>query len=235
MKTTLIFKGWFVIVLVLLGNTAFAQWESVFNADYFSDGTLKSANKNTHYGPMEGSPYFLDKWVNGTARLSDGKTYDGLFLKFDELTQTLMFKYDMKDSTMVFKYRPLEFKMEYVDDKLPYTAHFLNGFDAIDKGNNYTFYKVLSEGKVMLLKKTTKTITETQRFGSNETVRIVQTKTSYYLANGTHLAPVNPTEKAFIAALGTKADKIKAYIKVNNIDMNDDTNLAAVVDYYNTL
>jgi hypothetical protein len=225
----------FTIVLAVFFYSALAQGESVFDAEYFSDGKLKAANRNTHYSDMVGSPYFYDKWAPGEARLSDGKTYKDLFLKYDEVSNTLMFKYDLKDSAMVFQFQPLEFHLKYFDNNSEYGPMFLNGFEGIDGGSNRTFYQVLSTGKVKLLKREVKTLESRSDFASNSNFKQINTKVYYYVAMDTKITRLKNDKKSLMAAFPGQEDRVKKFIAENDIDWTYDGDLIKLVEYYNTL
>jgi hypothetical protein len=218
----------------MAGRSVFAQWESVMETQYFSDGTLKAATKNTHYAETEGSPFFYDNWTPGEASLSDGKTYKDVLLKYDEVTNTLMFKYAVTDSPMVFKFRPLAFKFNYIDST-PFIVDFANGFEPVDGGTADTFYQVLADGKTKLLKRCVKTITESQAFGSNETRKRISDVNYYYLTKDKRLLRVKRDKKSVLNALADKADQLKTYLAKNDIDLDNETDFARLITYYNTL
>jgi len=231
-------KTKFSILLTVIGvlsfQSVFAQWESVMETMYFSDGKLQTATKNTHYAGMEGSPYFYDNWEPGEARLADGKTYKGLMLKYNDFNGTLLFKYNLSDSAMTFQYRPVEFRFEYITHDTPYSVHFLNGFAPVDDANMNTFYQILTDDKVKLLKRTTKEITQHQDY-SNATSRTVNTNPHYYLLKNDKLVLIKTNKKSILDALPDQADKIKQFIADGGIDLKSDADLIKVVEYYNQL
>ena len=223
-----------MFIFVICAFPVLAQWEAVFNAEYFSDGTLKAATKNTHYAEMEGSPFFYDNWTLGEASLSDGKTYKDVLLKFDEVSGTLMFKYNLTDSPMVFKYRPLAFKFNFIDET-PFITEFANGFEPADGATPATFYQVLAAGKTQLLKRHVKSVTESQAFGSNETRKRVSEVTAYYLAKDKHPVKVKRDKRSVLNALTDKVDTLKTYIAANDLDLTNDSDFARLITYYKTL
>lgn len=232
MKTKLIIL--FTVIGVLSFQSVFAQWESVMETMYFSDGKLQTATKNTHYAGMEGSPYFYDSWQPGEATLVDGKTYKGLLLKYNEFNGTVLFKYNLTDSAMIFQYRPVEFRFEYINNDPQNSIHFLSGFAPVDNANTKTFYQILTDGKVKLLKRETKEITQHQDY-SNATSKTVTTNPHYYLLKNDKLVLIKTNKKSILDALPDEADKIKQLITDGGIDLKNDADLIKVVEYYNQL
>jgi len=234
MKREIFLFGLVAIFLAMSCPGAFAQSpESVMETTYFSDGTLKTATRNTHYAAIEGSPYFYDRWTEGEATLIDGKTYKGLYLKYNEVSGTLMFKYDLKDSAMVFQFQPLDFKFNYIDD-VPFVVHFLNGIPSTDGGDSRTFYQVLTDGRTKLLKRAIKNVSESRPY-TNETIKKITEVTHYYVVKDGRLVRMAADKNSVLAVLGDRAIKIKQYMADNNIDLKNENDLAHVFEYYDTL
>jgi hypothetical protein len=207
---------------------------SDISLDYMSEGTAKTATNGIAADNIEGSPYFYENWMPGEAVLSDGKTYKNLLLKYDELSGSLIFKYKMADTALAFAIPAVGFRFYSLAGKnLPGYIYFKNGFDRIDGANTNTFYQVLSDGDTELLKITTKRIVKTQEFGSPVVKGHVEGKASYYIAKNKKLVRVKNDNKAVLAVLSDKEEKIKQYIADNKLDVKNDSDFAAVINYYN--
>jgi hypothetical protein len=208
---------------------------SMMSLNYVSDGQSKLAGA-THYGDLEGSPYLYDGWGTGEARLADGKAYKNLFLQYDEIQGTVSFKYALTDTALAFAVPAAEFAFSYIANNKVNIVRFLNGFEPIGDANKSTYYQVLAIGKIQLLKRTIKKITKQQEYGSAQTKQIVTETTNYYLA-GEDKKPIRikNDNKAVLEALSNKADKLKQYIKDNNLNAKNDDELAKIITYYNTI
>jgi hypothetical protein len=208
---------------------------SDMSLDYMSDGMLKTATKGIAADNIEGTPYFYENWMPGEAILSDGKTYKNLLLKYDEMSGSLIFKYKMTDSALAFAIPAVGFRFYSLAGKnLPGYVYFKNGFDRIDGANADTFYQVLSDGDTELLKITTKRIVKTQEFGSSVVKGRIEGKVSYYIARNNKLLRVKNDNKAALAVLSDKEEKIKQYIADNKLNVKNDADFASVITYYNT-
>jgi hypothetical protein len=235
MKKMRLFKVVFLLAACGFFNKAFAQDASFMATQYFQDGAPKLATSTAVYEDVDGSPYLYDGWARGEAKLSDGKIYNNLFLKYDQVADVILFKYALTDSAMGFAVPAVAFKFNYISRDISHEVLFLNGFDPIGNASSTSFYQLLSNGKTMLLKRTEKKLLKVSEFNSASAHRIVQESTTYYLAKNKHLTKVNNNAKAVYAALNDKADQLKQYAASNRLDVKEDRDFGRLIDYYNTL
>jgi len=232
-----------IIVLIIFMQNAGAQGVSsntqpnvsIMSLNYVSGGQPKLASTE-HYGDIEGSPYMYDGWAAGEARLADGKAYKNLYLQYDEIRGAVSFKYALTDSALAFAVPAVEFAFSYIENNKTHNVHFLNGFQPVGNADKTTYYQVLATGKTQLLKRPVKKITKHQEYGSAEIKQLVSEDTSYYLA-GEDNKPVRikNENKAVLEALSDKADKVRQYVKDNNLNAKDDADFAKIINYYNTI
>jgi len=208
-----------------------AQDAFVMNTQFLQEGKVKYAEKELHYGDMEGTPYLYDGWIPGSAKLSDGKTYNNVLLKYDEIQDMPIFKYAEQDSALKFALQPVEFTLNFVGKP----GHFVNGFKPADDADMTSFYLVLSDGNLKLLKRTVKRINKRSGYSSTDATIVVNENTTYYLAKNKMPVKIKNDNKAVIAALSDKSEKIKQYISDNKMNVKKDDDFARVVDYYNSL
>jgi len=220
------------IFVVKNGN---AQTGFNMSTEYFQDGVPRVGIKDNHYTDIEGSPYFYSGWAEGQAKLSDGKTYTNLLLKYDEIEGSVSFKYKPEDTEMAFAVPAVEFSFVYITDDNARKAHFMNGFAPVHNTDGSSFYQVLSNGNTKLLKRTVKKILKSTEYNATAITRHVEETTTYYLAKDKTPVKINNSNKAVLAALGDKADRLKKYIPDYNIDAKNDDDFAKLIDYYNTL
>lgn len=225
-----------LIAFISFFKNASAQDAFSMSTTFFVEGVPKSASSNFHYGDIEGSPYLYDGWAIGEAKLSDGKAYKNLYLQYDEIQSSVSFKYALTDSALAFAVPAVEFAFSYIGNNKIHNVHFLNGFQPVGDANNTTFYQVLAMGKIQVLKRTVKKIIKHQEYGSAEIKQIVSESTNYYLAREDKKpVRIKNDNKAVLEALSDRADKVKQYVKDNNLNAKDDADFAKIINYYNTI
>lgn len=187
------------------------------------------------YTDVQGSAYLYDNWMKGSVSTSKNVTYDGVYLKYDQVADELMFKSESGEAK-IFVQPVTEFTINVgTDNAVLATRLFRTGFIPVDGASPHTFYEVLADGQTQLLKRTSKSIFEELPYGSSTKVKKFQADTHYYLAKDTKLTKIRNDKKALLKALSDKATELEAYIKTNKLDLKKDADLAKVVDYYNTL
>ena len=235
MKDIKILTAILMLICCAAFTTARAQDAFSMSTQYFQDGVPKAATNQLTYEDVDGTPYLYDGWAQGEVRLSDGKAYKGLFLKYDEVADLLIFKYAITDSAMAFAVPAVEFRFTYIAKDKIHTVHFLNGFEPAGDAGTKAFYQILSNGKTKLLKRTEKKLLKITEFNATSVHRRIDDNTTYYLASNNRPVKVNNSNKAVLAALSDKADQLKKYIVSNDLNLKDDADFARLVDYYNTL
>ncbi|OOQ60796.1 hypothetical protein [Mucilaginibacter pedocola] len=208
-------------------NTAHAQ---LINERDYKVITPKS------YMNVEGTPYLTDEWQPGDVKLVNGVTsQEKLMLKYNLVDDMLLFKEKGSDNAMSFVVPVQEFTISPAGDDKVLVKHFRAGYKDIEGNTPTSFYQVLSDGKVQLLRKDTKKALETQEIGSASKTTTFIEKTKYYLVVNGKTTQVKNDKKSLLAVLADKQAQLEDYIKTNKVNFKDDAQLGKLVDYYNTL
>jgi hypothetical protein len=185
------------------------------------------------YTDIDGSPYLYDNWLPGTVKLSNGQTYKDVMLKYDLLKDEVLFK--GKDDEMLAFVQPVtEFTIAKTEIG-NVILHFKKGFTGLTDYTANAYFEVLADGGTQLLKKLTKTITESQQFNSATKTRNFADKITYYIVKSSKITWVKNDKKAILAALANKQPQLEAYLKTNKVDFKNDDDLGRLVTYYNSL
>jgi hypothetical protein len=212
--------------LLAFVNTASAQF--LHEQDY------KPITTKSHTD-VEGSAYLYDDWMPGSVKLANGVTNNApMLLRYDVVDDQLFFK-DKAGETMAFVVPVKDFTIEAFENDVTVIRHFRSGYNNIEGNTPSSFFEVLSDGKIQLIKKINKVVFETQNIGSASKTRSFLDKTKYYLVNNGKALQVKNDKKSLLAALGDKQAQMEDYIKTNKINFKSDTQLGKLVDYYNSL
>ena len=76
---------------------------------------------------------------------------------------------------------------------------------------------------------------ETQAFNSATKTKSFQENTRYYLVKDGKATPVKNDKKSILAALPDKQEQLKGYVAAGNLNFKSDTDLAKLINYYNSL
>ena len=99
---------------------------------------------------VEGSPMFSPDWNLANVTLQNGKVAKDVPVQFNLNDNQLYFKKD--DIILVFVDPVASFEFAYSDNGVKRLAHFSNGYPAIQKNTEETYYQVLANGPMQLLK-----------------------------------------------------------------------------------
>lgn len=189
------------------------------------------------YTDVEGSPYLAERWLPGTVSLSSGKTITAK-LKYDVVSDELIFQSQRDSMALAFvtPVKSFRFDINTIGESSLTPLIFNNGYPAIDEQSEASFYQVIADGKVKLLKRYKKVIHSDQAFNSATTTKTFAMRDAvYYLLVDNKIARLKPAPKTIVTALPDKTDIVQAFIKTNKIDFKSDRDLAKLFTYYNSL
>jgi hypothetical protein len=148
----------------------------------------------------EGSPYFLAAEAREGTLIYDHVFYDSVHLLYDELQANLVY---VEEGHRIL----------LLNEKVARFSILGRPFVNMEQQG---YFQVLYEGKSMMLKKEEKVIRELASFSADEKVKVIDTRSVYYLRKGDHLFRIDG-KKSFLEAWGDHKKDIAAFIKHNKI------------------
>jgi hypothetical protein len=172
------------------------------------------------YGSIEGIPFLTEGWPKGWVRVNKNRIFRDVPLRFDAYSNKLYFK---KDSTEFEFVLPVsEFCISYKEDRPNDSSVFRNGYPAIDRNNEETFYEVMVDGKFQLLSFVSKVIESFTGYNTPATKRFALYSQLYaLLPNGSIVKLKYGTDK-MMAAMPAYADAIKSITDKNKLKLKND-------------
>jgi len=213
-------------VLLFFSINAKAQQVDFYRAELSHDGIPAK------YKDVTGSPYLFENWALGSAKTVDNATKKDIELKYDEIEDILIMK-GAENKLMIFPAQVAEFTIN--DSKTNSTRTFKSGFNATKSTTDQSFFEVIADGKVKLLRKNHKVISESKSY-SGAVNRSVSDGVKYYLvtADNTPVA-VKLDVKSIGALLPGKETVLAEYVKANKLNIKNHEDAAKLIAYYNTL
>ncbi|WP_295711618.1 hypothetical protein [Mucilaginibacter sp.] len=190
-----------------------------------------------NYIDVEGSPYLVPNWFPGKVSLVSGKTMLAK-LKYDLIKDELLFQSPRDSLALAFvePVRSFSFDTFGILESNLLPLVFSSGYPAVDEQTPASFYQVIADGKVKVLKRYKKIIHSDQVFNSATVTKTFALKDAvYYLLMNDNIARIKPGSKVILTALNDKAEKMQTYIKSAKVDYKSDTDLAKLFNYYNSL
>jgi hypothetical protein len=112
---------------------------------------------------------------------------------------------------------------------------FRKGFPKYGLANEETFYQVLTEGRVTLLRLFNKNIIEDKQFGATSTNRRYQDEDKLLVLRDNTLVEITRERNAIIELLPDQAEALKRFIGENDLKMKSAADITKVVQKYNEL
>lgn len=188
------------------------------------------------YAEIKGSPFLVENWVQGNVKFANGKVLNNIALKYDQIKDELLFK-GKNNEDYYFSDPVKEFSLTYIDKDQEFNRKFSNGFPASKNLTDKSFYEIIVDGKVKLLKKNMKSITETKEFNSATVVKEVNENIGYYLAKGNELIPIKKMDVKTLANAidAQKSSLIIDFSTKNNFSPKVEIDLKKIVTYANSI
>lgn len=184
------------------------------------------------YVDVQGSPFYKTDWLKGTITVASGKSYVDVDLKYDQLKDQVYVK-GPNGAPMLLNDKVIEFK--FSDPGIAGVSNsFKSGFTGIPGTTANAYFEVLANGKIQLLKKSSKIIQENKEYNSASSTKTFMETAKYYLLVDNKATLIKKDKKSIGSALPDKQVELDNYIKENNLNLKEDADLSKLITYANT-
>jgi len=188
------------------------------------------------YTDVVGSPYLVQDWSTGIVKLDNGQTYKDVSLKYNLMEDEVYFKSEKGGEPLSFADPVSEFTITYKDNETgeTHTNYYRKGFNGISRTTPNSYFEVLSDGTVQLIKKKSVGIVVSQEWNSATKVKNFKDDTKYYLVKNGQATQVKK-DKKILENFSDKKQQMENYASSNKINFKSDADLSKLVTYYNSL
>ncbi|MGN7987412.1 hypothetical protein ACTJKC_08730 [Pedobacter sp. 22226] len=199
---------------------------------------LQLANNDVNYSgnTTKGNndvSYLYETWNKGSVKLSNDSLYKGMNLMYDLSNDRLIFKAD-NDLPQLFKLAVKEFTITSSENGGA-SKKFKSGYPSIDGGNEKTFYEILSEGKITLLKRVQMKRVDEREAGMLYSVKKMKPVDTYFIEKAGKLEKIKRERSAIYPLLSQNKAEVDSYISSNKLNIKKDSDLSVLFDHFNTL
>lgn len=182
------------------------------------------------YLDVEGSPFLAD-WLPGTVRLKNGKLVKDLVLKFDLHLNRLYFLRDNR--AWLFADTVREFYLQNENGNI-LGLTYRNGFPAINKNTDSTYYEVVVDGKICLLQHHYRKMMKMNGPTANQLKGKMEDKHEWYvfLQDG-NIVRIAASENSLLRNMPVYADRIRAVIKEYKPNLKTEDGMMVVFQQLN--
>ena len=195
------------------------------------------ANGRAFVNPLidiEGSPFFIDQWKYATVKHNDSTSYPNVPVKLNLYSEKGHFLSGKNELTFIPGFvKEFIFIDSSIGKMKSYT--FRNGFPAINKQNENSYYLVLCDGKFKYIEYMYRKVDESKNPISGEIKKELVSYEEYYFFNAGSLTLIKRNKGFLLDQMSDKKDAIEKFIVDNKISCKDPDKIKLVVDYYNSL
>jgi hypothetical protein len=205
--------------------------ESITLVDKNGQPFLRESDKTD----IEGSPYFIEGFRYADITLNKGVVYENIKVKIDLSNhEAHVIGGDQKE--MIIKDGLISeiILVDSANGKLVFYK-FQTGFPIIDKNTAYSFYQVLSDGDIQLLKLIKKEIVETKDVMSGEVRKEFVLYEEYYIYHDEIITKLKKEKDFVLGLMKEEQQKTNEYLKGRKMNYKNIGMLTELFDYYNSL
>ena len=183
----------------------------------------------------DGSPFYSTDFQRGTLTLNNGKKYADILVKLNLLNDKIHYQLQDGKTERVTSAEVVR-DVSFIDTEQKDTVHFRSGYPAISKNDLKTFYQVLADGKMQLLKQMKRIFIEEKNFNSATITRRFDTEKGYYIYTSGQIKKLKRTKSGVLELIaGEKKIKVEQFILDNRLMVKVDSDFAKIISYCNSL
>jgi hypothetical protein len=218
----------FIFSILLLDTPGNAQiGDSRADMDVIFNDMSKAYNKGLKKDHLEidGSPFYNDDWDLADIILSNNKTLSSVPLKLNLYSSEIYYLSEKKNEVILAPGLIRQLRFKSGGKQL-----FRSGYPPVDDHTKNTFYNVLEEGRIILLKSIEKTVSLGNDFDKRRS--FVQ-REDYFLFKDNALSKFK-NRRSIIDLLPDKKVEITSFIEKNNFNLRNEDHLAKIVAFCNS-
>jgi hypothetical protein len=184
---------------------------------------------------VEGNPFLSENWGRVNLRLANGSVYKNVKARLNIYDNYLHFM-NAKGTEMYLEAGELS-RVEMLDSlKSDSVLLSFVRMTSTENGKEVPyFYKVLSEGKIMLLERLRKKIKENKYLYSGEIKRFYEQYEDYYVFASNELSVVKRKESFWQPLMTDKWAAVQDYTGKNNVGFKSIGDIQKAVAFYNSI
>lgn len=179
---------------------------------------------------IKGSPLLLANWHPGTVIFRNGQQAKDLPLLYNVSKNILYFK--RGEGILEFVQPLREFSLRVAKDNDSVNLIFRNGYRSFEKNNQETFYEVLVDGSIQLLKQYTKTLLSYKPYNQPEQQEYTD-KVKYFIFRDGKLTLIKRDKEFLIQTFPDLSERIRSWCETNNNSVKSEPQLAALIGSFN--
>jgi hypothetical protein len=172
---------------------------------------------------IQGTAFYSNDWTPGLVQFKDGKVAKGLPLRFNVHNNKVYFQREENQLEFAEPVRAFWLGMDSNTAVL-----FRNGYTPIDKNDGETFYEVMANGKVQLLKYRQKLLREFSPLNMPKEKRFEDVDALYVFLPNYRIEKIKKNKNDILKALPEYADAINKILEANKLNLKNEEALVTL-------
>jgi len=221
--------------IIFLSSTAlFAQNPNTSIIVFHSGGYAETMDIKQKPPETKGSFYFNKNWYNGTIKLFSGEEIRNYPLKYDMKYNQINIK--AKNDIKIISIGAVK-EIDWTDDKGIEQKLINCAVYTKNNSNVLGFFQILSEGKILLLKKTNLKLLNANYNGTvvagNKDNKYIK-EYKYFVYKNNKIIKIRKRRKNILKTFNNQANKIEKFVKQNNLSYKKEYDLIKIFNFYNS-
>jgi hypothetical protein len=179
-----------------------------------------------------GSPFMTNEYQTGSVQISSEKIVTNVPVKFNIFSNAVMVQKEGEEMKLE-SFELVSYNEKGNDGAIKH-INFKQGYPEIDNHTATTVYQALAFGpKIHLLKFLSQKVEDAPTLGDYSRREIVTTQQLYVYIPGGEIKKIKSGKQAIVDALPAMSEKIEEIIKTNNLNLKNESDLAALVNALN--
>lgn len=237
-------KNLLLLFLLLFHAVAEGQLKSSINQQLVSNytyGTMIELKDNNgrpiitkKYDPdIQGTPFLIDNWTDADLLLINGNSCKQVKLKLNIENDELNYLDSAKQTVVLKKGLIKTIHLFITQPGKTDTLVFKNGYPKIDNADTGTYFQVLADGKITLLKLHRKAITVLKNDLSGQVEKEFTTYTDYYVFYNNEIKLLKRNKQFISDLMKDKKGFVENNIEGKNINFKNIESLQRLIDLFN--
>jgi len=190
---------------------------------------------HSYYEGVDGHPYFSEKFTDATIVVNTGAVYKGVKARIDLCKQEIHFRLPSDSERIALPGLITEIILYDTVKSGIQSYKFQSGYPEVDNLKRDTYYQVLSDGKVTLLKSSIKKINKSKNEMSGEVSSQFDTYEDHYLYIKYEMKRIKKDKEYLLNLFADKRKEMEAFAKDQRLNFKSIDSIKKLVDYYNSL
>jgi len=189
---------------------------------------------HSYYEGIDGHPFFIESFKSSNIKLVSGDSFNNVIARLDICKQVIQIKLKGDTVKTVLPGNIAEITFYDTVGSAIHSYKFQSGYPEVDNLKRNTYYQVISDGKITMLKSSIKKINKAKNEMSGEVISQFDTYEDYYLYVKYEMKRIKKDKEYLLNLLADKRKELESYIEVQKINFRSIESIKKLIDYYNS-